>query len=72
MHNWGGWLATILFIALVNVGANLIAQKMYPTMVRYDFGRKVAYRIVLIGSLFALLALCILVLALLDAAGYRF
>ncbi|MER9596676.1 MULTISPECIES: hypothetical protein [unclassified Mesorhizobium] len=71
MRNWGGWLAAILFIVLLNVGANIIAQKVYPTLTRDGTGRRIAYRVVFVGSLFALLAACVLVLLAFEAAGYR-
>lgn len=70
MHSWGGWLAGIAFIVALNLGANLIAQKI--TTLQHDrTGPWMPYRILVIGCLFALLAVCALVLIVLDAAGYR-
>lgn len=71
MRNWSGWLAAVVFIVLLNLGANIIAQKVYPTLTRDGTGRRITYRAVFVGSLFALLAACMLVLVVLDAAGYR-
>lgn len=67
----GAWVAAIVALIVLNVLANLIAQKVYPTLVGDGFGRRISYRFVFIASLLALLGICLLAVLILNAIGYR-
>ena len=71
MSSWVGFLAAATFIVLVNLAANFLAQAISPTLENAPFGRRFSYRVVFAGCLLGLLALCALVLLILDGFGYQ-
>lgn len=50
------WVAGFLLLLALNIVGNIIAQKLYPTSMDDDLGRRFAYRLVFVLSLLVVLA----------------
>jgi hypothetical protein len=71
MNGWGMWIFGFVVIVALNVIANMMAQKLHPTLSNDSVGRRVSYRVVFAFSMFVLLGICVLMLFALDSVGYR-
>lgn len=56
-------------VVALNIGANLIAQRVHPTLTSDWLGRRISYRLVFVLSLFGLIGILLCLLLLLDAVG---
>lgn len=71
MNGWGMWIFGVVVIGTLTVIANMMAQKLHPTLSNDSVGRRVSYHIVFVFSMFVLIGFCVLILFALDSAGYR-
>jgi len=65
------WLFGFVVVVALNLIANMMAQKLHPTLSGDSFGRRVSYRVVFAFSMLVLIGICLLILFALDFAGYR-
>ncbi|MBB3454326.1 hypothetical protein FHT86_002625 [Rhizobium sp. BK313] len=59
-----------VFLALKS-GATFIAQRFYPTSASDSIGRQLAYRIALMIAMAVEIGVCLVVIWILQSAGYR-
>lgn len=71
MNGWGMWLFGFVVVVALNLIANMMAQKLHPTLSSDSFGRRVSYRVVFAFSMLVLIGICLLILFAPEFAGYR-
>lgn len=66
------FVAAIIALVILNFAANVVAQKIHPTLVSDGYGRRFSYRFVFMLSFLGIIGVIMLFLFILDAAGFRF